>query len=394
MDKKKAEEEYQKIKKQLDSLNTSPYMKFYEDQQKLISTPTEKWEDPEIKKRIEEIERLSKSLAFSSVLDPKISLDQITDSIHKKDYKETQKLLEKYQSQDYSLARTTLDQFEKTISNPVIQSSLANYGNYESKISDLARRITDNENIYEASKGLAALGKQIASDSLRNKMVEQAKYNIPEPSQKLFTEVNIPKFTENPLPKQNKEIISILESIKGQNDILIKLEKSDQDIQNNSIVLMEQQQSNNEIMINELKSQNTNIEEQLKELKKQNKTAESQIEDNRKSSRNAMIVAIVSVLISALASYMSYKASYDIYNKEKVENDKDNLELLKAINNKKEENEKLSLLLEEFKKQNILLKEQNLKQSEFFNLSKEQLERIKLFLDYKKVPSNNKEKSE
>lgn len=61
-----------------------------------------------------------------------------------------------------------------------------------------------------------------------------------------------------------------------------------------------------------------------------------------------------------VTSYMSYDATYAVYDKEKIDNNKDNIVLLKAINDKTTQNNQLSSMINEMRQQNKLLKEQNI----------------------------------
>jgi len=349
------------------SLNA--YMKAEEDRKALIQASIDKWNEPLLQNTFREYEKIINSPAFSMALEKPTSIQDyaalIVNSFDSKNYEDAKKTLEGFHPQmntAYSVAQSALEQMQKTIASPSIESTLSqlpNLGFYESEILKAVESIANNENILDSSKILAGLGASLASDSLKLKMDDYSRVNaqiIP----KEYPKIEIP---QNPIIKQNVQLIQILQIIKEQNDNsieqntqLLTIQKSQQDMQSSLYVEMQQQNNLNEIVIEQLKSQNDGIETQVTELKRQNSIAASQISDNRKSSRNTMIVAIFSILLSAYASYMSYNASYEIYKQEKSDNDKDNKTLLETINDQKVETQKQDQLIKLIEEQNKYLK--------------------------------------
>lgn len=347
------------------------FKKIEDDKKTLLSDlKSLSWDSESMKSKLDDLEKAlhnpSISLAFKTAQDYEQFIKPILSSIEKKNSIGLAESLamgyKQYLKPEFATAQSTLEQFRKTLENPTIQDSMShlqNLGIYESGLAKAAASIVKNEDLFGSAKSLASLGQSIASDSLNYKRAQQSK-TFPEIIKKEYAPIKIP---ENPLPKQNAQIISILEILKEQNDTLITInseflnfERSDLDIQNSIILLMQNQQTSYEIMIEELKAQNNGIETQVIELKKQNTTSADQIEDNRKSSRNTMIVAIFSILLSAYASYMSYKASYTIYHLEKNDNNVDNNNLLKTIEDKKIETQKQDQLIKLMEEQNAYLK--------------------------------------
>lgn len=345
------------------------YMQAEEDRKALIQASIDKWNEPSLQTKMREYAELITNPSYSIALE---NPDGIQGNIAKtikamsgKNYEDAKKALEAFNPQmnsAYLIAQSAVEQMQKTIDSPSIQNSLSklpNLGIYESVISKAAESIAKNEDLLGSSKILAGLGTSLASDSLNYKIAEQSK-KFPEIIKTDYVPLKIP---ENPLPKQNAQMISILEILKEQNDTLITInseflnfERSDLDIQNSIILLMQNQQTSYEIMIEELKTQNNGIETQVIELKKQNTISAGQIEDNRKSSRQAMVVAIGSIIISIIVSIASILATYDVSAKEKIENDSDNVKLLEAIDNKTVENQKEDQLIKLMKEQNTYLK--------------------------------------
>ncbi len=364
MDKEKLAEEYKRIQGLVEKLSQDPKIKLFKDKEDLISTSVEKWNNPEIQAKIKEFETLSKSLALKSTLKetPEYSrvMKDLIENFEDKNYSKAQELLKQFPTNNYSLANTAIEQLLETINNPVIKNSALNFSDYESEILKVSQAMANNLNPLESSKYLANVGKQIASDSLKYKMEEQSKFNVPEFSKRIYEPIKMP---ENPVLRQNKQIIDLLGILKEQNETLIHFEKSDQDIQNGSITLMKQLQLNNEIMIQELKSQNSNIEKQLEELRKNNQNLEQQIvqkeqeiTQNRKDSNFTRKIAIWGIGISIVVGIGSSVIPIGISYIENIENNQDNKKLLEAVNNKTNENENMSLLLKEMQLQNKINK--------------------------------------
>lgn len=299
----------------------------------------------------------------------------------------------RYLQPEISATQKALESIKETINNPSLQHTMfevPKLTSYESELKKITKSIANNQNLFESSKDLTSLGKQIANDSLNYKMEEQSKLKVPEINYMDIKPIEIP---ENPLLKQNTQIINILEVIKEQNDTLIKFEKSDQDIQNNSIVLMNQLQTNNEIMIQELKEQNEKTEQQLEELRKHNKNLEmqlsqneEQIKDNKDSNSFTRKVAIGSIIISIVVGLIGFWISFYISKIEMEDNDRDNKEtheILKSINNKSIQNENMSILIKELQIQNKLNKNIEKNQINLIKTIEKQNEHFKSF-SYKK----------
>lgn len=364
---------FQKIAQDIEKAYENPSLKAYmqaeEDRRALLQASIDKWNEPSLQTKMREYEELLKNPAYSVALEKPTSIQdyvaQIATSFDNKNYEAAKIALEAFNPQmnsAYSVAQSALEQIQKTIDSPSIQSyfsQLPNLEIYESGLAKAAASIANNEDLLGSSKILAEIGTSLASDSLNYKIAEQSK-KFPGIIKTDYVPLKIP---ENPLPKQNAQMISILEILKEQNDTLITInseflnfERSDLDIQNSIILLMQNQQTSYEIMIEELKTQNNGIETQVIELKKQNTISAGQIEDNRKSSRQAMAVAIGSIIISIIVSVASILATYDVSAKEKIENNSDNVKLLEAIDNKTVENQKEDQLIKLMKEQNTYLK--------------------------------------
>lgn len=246
---------------------------------------------------------------------------------------------------EYSATQKAIESFQKTLSNPLMKNSIIGDNklkSYKSKIDKISEDISKNQNLFESSKGLASLGQEIAGDSLEFKLNEQAKLTIPEIVKRDYVPIKIPK---NPMVGQNEEIIGLLGILQEQNNTLIQFEKSNQEVQKSSIELTNKIQTNNEIMIEELKAQNKNLETQLSQKEKE-------ITQNRKNNSFTRKIAIWGIGISIVVGIVSSIVPFYISNQEKLENDKDNKKLLEVISNKSVENENMALLLKEIQLQN------------------------------------------
>ena len=208
-------------------------------------------------------------------------------------------------SEELSKAKEAFEQFQKTINGSIIENNLSNFpnsNNYELKITEVLNSIASNKDLSQSARSLDNLGKSLASDNMKYKLDEYLKVN-----DKINSEIEVVKI-------QNKMIVEISEYMRTQNEYADK---------------------------------------EVKALEEQNNILAKQIESNRKSSRKAMIGVIISIFISIVATCMGYHASYDIYEKEKLENNEDNMKLLEVVNNK---NENMSLLLKEMQLQNRINK--------------------------------------
>ncbi|MFH0710163.1 MAG: hypothetical protein V2A75_08155 [Pseudomonadota bacterium] len=334
------------------------------------------WSAESLQSKISELEKSlnnpSIAAAFKSAQDYEAFTKPLLGSIEHKglglaealaaDYKQ-------YLKPEYATVQSAMEQFRKTIDSPSIQNTLShleNFKTYKSGLAYATAAIENNRDLLGSSKILAGLGTSIASDSLEYKIAEQSR-TIPSILKREYTPLKIPK---NPLPAQNAQIISILEILKEQNDTLItvnsellQIQTSDSDIQNNIILLMQNQQGNNEIIVNELKTQNEKIEDQLIELKKQNEKVEIQIgqkdteiAENKGANSFTRKIALWGIGISIVVGLFSIAATYHISSSEKVDNDNDNVQLLKAINDKSTESQKQDQLIKLIEEQNKYLK--------------------------------------
>jgi hypothetical protein len=352
------------------------YMQAEEDRKALIQTSIDKWNEPSLQETIRKYEKLLKSPTLSMALEKSEEFDKykslFSNSLASNNLETARKALESFSphlKSEYSATQSALEQLRKTLASPSIQNSIShleNLGIYESGLAKAAASIAKNEDLLGSAKSLANLGKSIASDSLNYKRAEQSKI-FPEIVSKEYVPIKIP---ENPLPKQNAQIISILEILKEQNDTLITInseflnfERSDLDIQNNIILLMQSQQNSYEIMIEELKAQNNGIENQLKELNRQNDNLEKQLEqkageiaDNKDANSFTRKLALWGIGISIFVGISSSIIPYHISQKEKLDNDSDNVKLLEAINNKVVENQKQDQLIKLIEEENKYLK--------------------------------------
>lgn len=227
-------------------------------------------------------------------------------------------------SEEVLIAKESLEQFQKTMDSSSIKSALSKFSdsnNYESEITKALYSMTNNENLSLSTRSLNNLGKSLVGDIMKQNMDEHLKAND---KINLGNILEIKK-SENPLISQIEKVIEVG---KLQNEMIGNISEY-------------------------MRIQNEYTDKEVRELEKQNDIIAKQVESNRKSSRNAIIFAI---LISAFTSYLSYKASYDIYEKEKLENNEDNKKLLDSINDKSIENENMSLLLKEMQLQNKINK--------------------------------------
>lgn len=329
------------------------YIKAEEDRRALIQASIERWNEPSLQTKMREYEELLKSPAYAMALEVPTSIRdyaaQMANSFDSKNYEEAKKMLEGFHPQmntAYSVAQSALEQMQKTIDSPSIQSYLSQLPNleiYESGLAKAAASIANNADMIKAAQSLNEIGKSIVNDSFQQRISKHATANLHVPPMK---PIEIPK---NHLFEHTKQIVD-------QNDQLIEATKLQNDILNDMAEYMRLQNSYTDQSVKQLERQNEQIEDQLIELKKQNKIASSQISDNRKSARNTMVVAIFSILLSAYTSYMSYQASYEIYHLEKNDNDSDNEKLLKTIKDKQIEIQKQDQLIKLIEEENKYLK--------------------------------------
>ena len=366
------------LEKAYDNPSIKAYMQAEEDRKTLIQASIDKWNEPSLQNTIIEYDKLLKSPTFAMALEKSNNIQdyvsQIANSFDNKNYEEAKKALEGFtpkMNSAYTVAQSAVEQMQKTIASPSIQSYLSQLPNleiYESGLAKAAASIGKNEDLLGSAKILAGLGTSLASDSLNYKISEQSRIT-PEILKNSYTPIKIP---ENPLPEQNVQIISILEILKEQNDTIItvnsgllQLQTSDSDIQNNIILLMQNQQTNSQMILDELKVQNEGIKEQLTELKKQNNQIKGQIEqkereinDNKTANNFTRKIAICGIGISIVIGFLSILVPYHVSTREKMDNDndKDNKQLLQTIKDKRIETQKQDQVIKLIEEQNRYLK--------------------------------------
>ncbi len=343
---KKKKTPYELMLEQIKKASQNPMMeaiqKMEADRKKLLESNTSQWYDSSLQKTIKDYEETLKSAssAFSTIDDYASYVNPIISSLEEKRFEEAQEAMKHIQpmyDKTYLSALDTIKDLEKTIASTSVQSvlpELSGLSAYEDTINRATDAIATNQGLLDATKSLSEVRHSLVEDSFKQNIKDTIKANQAiEPIQ--FDPIPIP---ENPIVKQNEQILK-------QNNEIIKLGK----IQNQALTnISEYTQEQNK----DIKKQNGYIEDQINQK-------DIEIEANRKSSRNTLIIAIVSILLSVVASYMSYKATYDVYDKEKADNDKDNIVLINAINDKATQNDQLSSIVTELKQQNILLQEQN-----------------------------------
>ncbi|MFX4277752.1 hypothetical protein [Aliarcobacter butzleri] len=341
-------EHFNRLSKDLEKAKENPVLKAVENleqNRKTILDNLSKYDSQTLQEKMNKLKLdFSNPLVQSAIVNTQIA-DSIANSTRIKDLVDLQYSLKP----EYLATQKAIESFQQTINNPTIQSSIleaSKLSSYESEIDKITKSIANNQNLFESSKGLAALSAQIASDSLKHKLEEQRKFSVPEIVKRDYIPIEMPK---NPMIKQNEEIISLLENLQEQNNTLIQFEKSDQEIQKSSIELTNKIQTNNEIMIQELKVQNQNLETQLSQK-------EVEIEQNKKDNSFTRKVAIWGIGISIVVGIASSIIPFYISYQEKLENDKDNEKLLEAVNNKTNENQNITMLLKEIQLQNEINK--------------------------------------
>lgn len=211
-------------------------------------------------------------------------------------------------SEELSKAKEAFEQFQKTINSSIIENNLSSFpnsDNYELKITEVLNSIASNKNLSQSARSLDSLGKSLVSDNLKYKLDEYS--------------------------KNSEEIHSEIEAVIIQNKMIVEISEY-------------------------MRIQNEYSDKEVKALEEQNDILLKQIEGNRKSSKNAMCIAIWSIVISIIVGIISSIIPIGISYIEKIENDKDNEKLLEVIGNKSVENENMSLLLKEIQLQNKINK--------------------------------------
>ena len=336
---KKKKTSYELMLEQIEKASNNPMIeaiqRMEDDRKKLLETNTSQWHDSSLQKTIKDYEETLKSAssAFSTKDDYASYANSILSSLELERFEEAQEALKHIQPQydkTYLSALDTIKDLEKTIGSTSVQSvlpELSGLSAYEDTIKRATDAIATNQGLFDATKSLSDVRHSLVEDSFKQNIEDNIQANrLIEPIH--FEPIHIP---DNPLVKQKEQILE-------QNNEIIKLGK----LQNKAL---------------------TNIseytQEQNKDIKEQIKQKDDEIKENKKGSLKALIVAVVSILLSVVFSVLSYKATYEVYDKEKADNNKDNVVLLRAINDKTTQNNQLSSIIKEMKHQNKFLQEQN-----------------------------------
>ena len=349
---KKKKTSYELMLEQIEKASNNPMMeaiqKMEDDRKKLLETHTSQWLDSSLQKTIKDYEKTLKSAssAFSTIDDYASYVNPIISSLEEKRFEEAQEAMKYIQpvyDKTYLSALDTIKDFEKTIGSASVKGvlpELSGLSAYEDTVKKATDAIATNYGLSDATKSLSDVRHSLVEESFKQNIEDTIKANQEiEPIH--FDPIPIP---ENPIVKQNEQILK-------QNNEIIKLGK----IQNQALTnISEYTQEQNK----DIKKQNGYIEDQINQK-------DTEIKANRNFSFWTLFIAGISILISIVASYMSYEATYDVYDKEKIDNDKDNVVLINTINDKTTQNNQLSSIVKEMKQQNKLLREQNtyLKQS-------------------------------
>lgn len=316
--------------------------KLEKDRIALMNKSVAQWSEPSTLKMIKNFEDTIKasSQAFASIQDFQKYTKPLISSLELRHLEEAKKSmldLPSHYKQSSLIASSTIEELQKTLSSPSIQSALPKLSELSS-IQDSIKRATESiaadKGMIEATKSLKNISKSIVSDSFQKQIEENRLANLK------YEPLNIPHFEipKNPLIAQNDKLIEVGNL---QNNIL-----------NDIAEFMRLQNDAINHQLEELQIQNQHIDTQILQR-------EREIDKNTKSTRNALLVAIAGIFISILVTAFSIWATYDIYEKEKQDNNEDNKVLLNAINNKTTQNNQLSLLVEEMEQQNKLIEEQN-----------------------------------
>jgi hypothetical protein len=273
--------------------------------------------------------------------------------------------LEKSLKPDYAYVAKAAEQLKST------QKML---GIPEDTFEEIKKSVDSLKNTYDPLKYAVNLSKQITAlnqTALGNTIKEW------ENSQRKFRENITPKAkVKHTTPGISESSKFIIEQQQHMAEKAKRKEQREETLLENSeaqiekldqiVEYMVRQSKNlelqNEILAQQVENlilQNKKAEEQIHEIEKQNHLMREQQEENRKSSRNALWIAIISIIIGAVTTAFTY------YLQDESDN-KNHSELLQAINNTGSSNELLPLLKEQnrlSKKTNELL-ENSLKKNE------------------------------
>lgn len=326
----------EELQKQLDEVYESPTFKAIKELEKdkksfLVTSSISEM----AKMKKDELEKLisdtSFQNAFKTAQDYKKYTSPILESLQTNNFQELQESLSKSYE---SLLKPQISETWKTLAESQAKlSDYANIGTFKiddslgSSIKSALEGIKANEDLLGDTKKLNSAFGQLDTTRFREtisefeeerKLLETQPYHF----QGLPT-IEIPKNPLFDVIEQNEKIINHM------------------DLQNKSLLEIGKYLAN-----------------QNDKLDQQNNITEQQIKENDKSSKKALHIAIISILISIFASIGAIYVSYDIYNKEDISNNAQHEELLQKIdttNNMTEQNELLKQLLQEIKTQNKLL---------------------------------------
>lgn len=316
--------------------------KMEEDRIALMNKSIAQWSEPSALKMIKEFEETLKSAtqSFSTTKDYQSYATPLINSFELENFEKAKKLLEGVQphyKQSYLQAQSAMEELQNTLSSTSVRSVLPELNDldyYATTIKRAADAIVNNQDLINASQSLSDVRQSIVEDSFK----QNIENNILENTKIKSIDIQPINGQKNPFVRQNKQILE-------QNNEIIKLGK----LQNKALADISEY----------TQEQNKDIKKQNKSIKKQIKQKDREIKGNRRISNWTIGIAIASILISIVASYKSYEATFEVYEKEKIENNQDNKLLIDAVNNKSEQNNQLLLLLKEMKTQNKLLEQQN-----------------------------------
>lgn len=337
---------YELMLEQIEKASSNPIIeaiqKMEDDKRKLLEAHTSLWNNSSLQETIKDYEKTLKSAsnAFSTIDDYASYVNPIINSFEKKQFEAAQEAMKFIQPQydkTYLSALETMEDLQKTINSTSVQSvlpELSALSAYEGAVKIATEAIANNQNLLDATKNLSDVRHSLIEDSFKQNIEDNIRAN------RLIEPIHIEHFQmpENPLIKQNEQILE-------QNNQIIKLGK----LGNKALTdISEYTQEQNK----DIKTQNGYIEDQINQK-------DIEIKANSRFTFWTLAIAGISIIISIVASIMSYQATNDIYEKEKQDNNQDNKVLLEAINNKTVQNNQLSSIVSEIKQQNKLIQEQN-----------------------------------
>lgn len=282
----------------------------------------------------------------------------ILSSIENKDYLNLQESIKKatepYLSSEYLQAMKATDLFRDTIKSASSMNILKDSLPYQSQLTEAINLFNEHDKRLTASKELLGLASIVQNDAFKakiNPLGEVAKTLSPT-----FEAINNVGKTIKPVLDSMNKIKDIhkpfnpsIEKIDLPRVEIPKIQDSPMYKQNEKLIDRSDRQ------INLLENMANYMSSQTKNLELQNEITSEQIEKTEVSSKSAMTIAIWSIVLSIIFSFVSIGVTYYVY----VEEDKsDNMsnakmeELIKANNT----NKVLSEMVQELKTQNIFLK--------------------------------------